>query len=284
MTTRTVPYPLVRAAARAAKPAVRRMWRRTVLRRATDETASAAVRSAVVVAPHPDDETLGCGALIARKRAAGADVDVVIVTDGRHSHRSALISPDELAEIRAREGRAACDRLGVDARRVHLLGYHEADLDAHFEPLVERLGHLIETARPDDVFTTCGADWHVDHQAVNKATQRAVQERSLPCRLLEYPIWWWVDGPWVEHGRAEPRRAWQFLSELVQGSLVEAVKVETGPFRDAKRGALREYRSQTTRLTGEATWAIMDDNLLALFLGTSEPFLVPQTSVEHGAP
>jgi len=49
---------------------------------ARDDTATSAARSALVLAPHPDDETLGCGATILRKRAAGTPVHVLIVTDG----------------------------------------------------------------------------------------------------------------------------------------------------------------------------------------------------------
>jgi hypothetical protein len=56
---------------------------------ARDFTDSAAGRAALVIAPHPDDETLGCGATILRKVSAGSSVTVLIVTDGRHSHRSA---------------------------------------------------------------------------------------------------------------------------------------------------------------------------------------------------
>src|SRR5690349_19075047 len=69
-----------------------------LLSRAEDVTSQAAARSCLVLAPHPDDETLGCGATIMRKRAAGTPVHVVIATDGRHSLASSELSADALVE------------------------------------------------------------------------------------------------------------------------------------------------------------------------------------------
>lgn len=264
-----------RAAAKATKPAIRRVWRQVVLQRAIDETAASAVRTAVVVAPHPDDETLGCGAVIARKRAQGTDVVVVVVTDGRHSHRSQVLSPDRLAQVRAEEVRAACATLGVHPSCLHLLGFEEASLGHRVEAVAERLLRIIQEVRPDDVLTTCGADWHVDHQAVSVATRAAVAASGCRPRLLEYPIWWWVDGPWPTGSRLRP---WRYVADPLRASRARAVTVRTEAFLATKRAALLEYRSQTTNLTGESTWAVMDDDMLALFLGPVEPFL----TTRHG--
>lgn len=262
-----------RRAARASKPAIRRLWRRAVLARAADDTATAAARTALVVAPHPDDETLGCGGLIARKRAAGTDVTVVVVTDGRHSHRSEQVSADQLAAIRADEAGAACARLGVDPSRLHLLGYEEGTAAAQGEEVTGRLAEIVAAVRPDDVLTTCGADWHLDHQAVSASTRAAVRAAAPGTRLLEFPIWWWVDGPWSLDARRGGGRIWRYLSDPVRSSRVKALTVVTAGYLEAKREALREYRSQTTNLTGEPTWAVMDDDLLSLFLGPVELFL-----------
>src|SRR5262245_5575363 len=68
---------------------------------------------AIVFAPHEDDEVLGCGGTILRKRRLGADVAVVFMTDGSGSHPG-LMPADEMKELRAAEARAACSLLGVD--------------------------------------------------------------------------------------------------------------------------------------------------------------------------
>lgn len=62
---------------------LRRVWQRATHAAAIDRTATTADRPCLVLAPHADDETLRCGALIARKRASGTPVWVVVATDGR---------------------------------------------------------------------------------------------------------------------------------------------------------------------------------------------------------
>src|SRR5438270_6970368 len=84
-----------------------------LLSRAEDVTSQTAARSCLVLAPHPDDETIGCGATIMRKLAAGTPVRVVIATDGRHSNHSSKLSADALVEIRKEETRRACAILGL---------------------------------------------------------------------------------------------------------------------------------------------------------------------------
>ena len=261
-----------RRAARASKPVIRRAWRRAVLARSVDETAAAAGRSAVVVAPHPDDETLGCGATIARKRAAGTRVVVVVVTDGRLSHRSEVVSPDELAVIRAGEVRAACAHLGVEGDDLRLLELEEETVAARHDVVAATLTAILDDVGPDEVLTTYRSDWHVDHRAVSAATAAAVRAARRRPRVLEFPIWFWADGPWVPglDGRGPIRR---YLGDPVRAGRLRTVSVRTDEYLAAKRAALAQYRSQTTNLTGEHNWAVMDDDLLSLFLAPVELFV-----------
>jgi LmbE family N-acetylglucosaminyl deacetylase len=77
------------------------------------------VGSALVIAPHPDDESIGCGGLIALLRRRNAKVWVCIATDGAGSHpNSPSVPPRQLAAIRGREAIAALGILGVKRRCV----------------------------------------------------------------------------------------------------------------------------------------------------------------------
>jgi LmbE family N-acetylglucosaminyl deacetylase len=238
-----------------------------------DITDACLRRRSIVVAPHPDDETLGCGGTIAAKRAAGTDVLVVIATDGRLSHRSSSIGPDELARIRLEESRRACSVLGVPDENVVSLGIAEGELDdARLEPL---LRDLIDRFQPDELLVPAAIDAHADHRVVNQHVRAAAAHlRSVV--VLEYPVWMWTPSAWWDDGDGPARRA----SKLVLGP-IRATKtlhpqvVDVTRTLALKRAALDEYRSQMTALSGEEDWATMERAFLDHFTGPSELFFSP---------
>ena len=81
---------------------LRRFYHRIARDRARFLTEDALKRSAIVFAPHPDDETLGCGGTIIKKRQAGAKISIVFMTDGRTSHGH-LMDINELTTRRVEE-------------------------------------------------------------------------------------------------------------------------------------------------------------------------------------
>src|SRR6476646_4617280 len=79
-------------------------------------------KSALIVAPHQDDETLGCGGLIALKREQGIPVQVVFITDGAASHTwHPRFKAGEIAPIRKQEALTALAILGVEQTQIHFL-------------------------------------------------------------------------------------------------------------------------------------------------------------------
>lgn len=255
------------------------LWRSALVGKAMRRPGAPVPQRLLVIAPHPDDETLGCGAAIARARAAGAEVRVVVVTDGRFSHRSAVIPPERLAEIRAGECRAACAELDVPADGVTELGLLEGTLWSGLDELTALLAREVAAFRPTDVAVTSGLDWHEDHRAVNAAVRRALASPADPLadppRAWEYLVWSWADGPWSNRtGRPAWRAGWDLVAEPLR-ALRASRPVRTGGKAHvaAKRRALSHYKSQTTNLTGEPQWAVMDQRFLALFLRPSEIFL-----------
>jgi len=99
-------------------------------------------RSAVVFSPHFDDETLGCGGTILKKKRAGADVKIVFMTDGSKSHRR-LISENELKAIRASEGLAASRSLGLNACDICFLEFEETKLSEHLDAATNRVTEML---------------------------------------------------------------------------------------------------------------------------------------------
>lgn len=156
----------------------------------------------VVVAPHPDDETLGLGATTAQLVASGVDVQVVSVSDGGAARPAAQPSERARLEITQRhELRRATSVLGTPPPVS--LGLADGRLADHEDTIADRLTEILRGAAPG---TWCAATWrgdgHPDHEAVGRAAARACGRTGA--ELLEYPVWMWH---WADP--ADPAVPWQ---------------------------------------------------------------------------
>ena len=181
----------------------------------------------VVVAPHPDDETLGLGATIAQLAATGIPVQVVAVSDGGAAHPGASASDRLRMETTRRyELRRAAGLLGTPPPIS--LGLPDGELADHEDRLTETLTEILEAAGAG---TWCAATWrgdgHPDHEAVGRAASAACV--GTGATLLEYPVWMWH---WAFP--ADPAVPWD------QAYAVPAL----GPATERKRRAAHFYRSQ----------------------------------------
>jgi LmbE family N-acetylglucosaminyl deacetylase len=143
----------------------------------------------VVVAPHPDDETLGLGATVAHLAAAGVEVQVVSASDGGAAQLGAsLAHRTRLEATRRGEQLRATEILGV--RPPALLGLPDGQLADHEDRLTDLLAAILEDVVPG---TWCAATWrgdgHPDHETIGRAAAAACERTGVT--LLEYPIWMW---------------------------------------------------------------------------------------------
>ncbi|MEF2977663.1 bifunctional PIG-L family deacetylase/class I SAM-dependent methyltransferase [Subtercola sp. YIM 133946] len=172
------------------------------------------VTRVIVLAAHPDDETLGAGGLMAEAFSRGVAVSVVVVTNGDASHPgSPTLGPTELASLRSAEVRSALELLAPGTPLVEL-GLGDGTL-ASIAPelqsrLAEAVGQAAQTAsrtpvegvRPDAAAaappqgagrTLLVAPWrgdgHPDHRAVGDAAAWLADRFGF--ELLEYPVWLW---------------------------------------------------------------------------------------------
>lgn len=160
----------------------------------------------VVVSPHPDDEVLACGGLLALHARRGGEAIVVAVTDGEASHRDDPAWPAiRLASARRLERVRGLARLGLRAGAVDRLALRDSGVAAQQGTLEFGLRGLL---RPTDcVVTTWRLDGHPDHDATGTATARICAD--IGCRLLEAPVWMWH---WAVPGDA--RVPWHRLRAL----------------------------------------------------------------------
>jgi LmbE family N-acetylglucosaminyl deacetylase len=151
----------------------------------------------LVLAPHPDDESIACGGLLLAARAAGSARRVVVVTDGdnnpwpqRWIEKRWRIDAAARARWGARrraEAQAALDVLGVDAGERHFLGLADSELTALLvggTRLDDEIAKHIEQFRPTHIALPALEDRHPDHSAVHVATRLAVARATTPAPSL----------------------------------------------------------------------------------------------------
>jgi len=231
----------------------------------------------IVVAPHPDDETLGCGAAIAAALASGRDVWIALLTAGTASHsRSRAVPPEAMGALRLLEFARASAHLA--AARSPSAGRRSGTLRSRFLGLddtkvpVDPAG--LDLARSSLVAlaletgaATLWAPWrgdpHADHVAADalaRLVADALTAAGHPVRHLAYAVWGrFGTGPAGCDGGV-----WPFDCPVG---------------RMAKVAAMAEYRSQLTPLIpDDPDGFVMPPRLVAHFANAPEVFLDPAVS------
>lgn len=220
-------------------------------------------RPAMVFAPHPDDETLGCGGTILRKRRVGAVVRLAFLTDGSASH-AGLVSRAEMKAMRIGEALAAAEALGVRAGDVFLLGLPDGELQAHHEEAVARVTALLEQHRPEQLFIPAIRAEHPDHVATNAIVHEAVRRLGRVATLFEYPVWLWRHWPAVALPDTREQARAVLVSSLRAGFGLRLLSefrtsVPIRDFVDQKRQVLARHASQMRRRDGDPRWWTLSD-------------------------
>jgi LmbE family N-acetylglucosaminyl deacetylase len=208
----------------------------------------------VVVAPHPDDEVLPCGGLLAELAKRGRDILIIALTDGERSHRAGSHwSVDRLRLARPGETRRAVRHLGLDSSQILRLGLPDGGVDSQ-----EVENHLLRVIQPKDVlFTTWALDGHPDHEETSAGVAHA--GRSVHAIVIEMPIWGWH---WADP--EDPRFPWARIVRLpISASVL-----------DQKRRAMAEFQSQLEDDSDAAQAAILPPAILLRFTRPWETYIL----------
>jgi LmbE family N-acetylglucosaminyl deacetylase len=148
----------------------------------------------VVLAPHMDDETLGCGGTIARHVLAGAQVTIIFMTDGRYGGGSygGMTEPErnrrleEIVGVRKQEARCAAEILGVQS--LMFLDAEDSRLSAD-RRVSNLLREILVREQPHCVYLPYFLDQHRDHRAANGVLLAAVAGTRLAFECRGYEVW-----------------------------------------------------------------------------------------------
>jgi LmbE family N-acetylglucosaminyl deacetylase len=203
----------------------------------------------LVFAPHPDDETLGCGGTILKKRLLGVPVNICFMTNGEASH-SGIISKEALRDIRVEEGKTAARMLGIDTVNLEFLDLPDSGLSSCVDAGVQKVGELITSFKPEEIFVPSKYEpTIIDHSISNKIVLIASKLYQKEIIVNEYPIWLWnhfphVRIPSIKHVLSYLGRS--FISESMLLTKFTSF-VNICDVMDTKRDIINAYKSQICR-------------------------------------
>ena len=220
----------------------------------------------VVVAPHPDDEALGCGGLLALLRQARQPVAAVLVSDGTMSHpNSRLFSAVARRAVREGEFRHALSILGADQVEPLLLGMPDSQVptsaaEPAFKEAADRLRQFLEQHGATTVLVPWRRDPHPDHRATSALVTATLAAMAHPPRRLEYVVWAWE--------RAAP----DDMPTAIDG--VQGFRLDVSSVAVQKQRAIAAHRSQVAPgvFTDDPTGFLLSKEMLAHFAGPYEVF------------
>lgn len=224
-------------------------------------TALLAGRHLGVIAPHPDDESLGLGGLIAAAASEGVGITVVFLTDGEASHvGSPTFPPARLAQTRRGEAIEALAALGVPASAAHFFGLGDSRLpsldSAQMATVVRRLCDVLPEG-PTLLCVTADTDPHGDHRAASAIVRQLPAHASRD--VMHFPVWTWMQ-PEADLPLAIP----------------SGVRVDVSTFLPAKRRAIAAHRSQQGHVVHDAREAfVLAPDFIERFLGPTETLTWP---------
>lgn len=149
----------------------------------------------LIVAPHPDDEVLGCSGLIQRLLNKGKQVDVAILSGGGKSHAGCCrIDESTLIESRRNLSRKAAEILGLPLEHLHFLDYPDGSIAFDCSE-TDRLRKLIGILQPEAIFVPHKGEGWSDHLEAGQIVRKLVGETS-GISLYEYCVWFWYYNVW----------------------------------------------------------------------------------------
>lgn len=220
----------------------------------------------LIVAPHPDDETFGCGALISLKRRLGVAVRVVFLTGGESVGSCEGQERETVISARRLEAETACRHLGLEPGDLRWLAFPDRGVPrlggAGFENALSLVAAELDAFSPGEVFCPHPLDSHRDHAAAAELVGEAARRASKPFIVIHYPIWMWYHASTGLSRRLKADRAW---------------RLDGGPVRSRKRAAMAAYLEAQKALNGlpycgKLPWAFLWNFRRRNELFFSEPF------------
>lgn len=253
------------------------VWIQAVQDRDLPSFDPAAHRRVVVVAAHPDDETLGAGGVLQAMHAAGTKITLVVATDGEAAYPAlGPVAREDLARARRAELGAALHAQGLGAVAVHWLGLPDSGLFERVDLVRQALVPML--ADSDAFLAPWPGDPHPDHRAAGLAAAAAAPATS---HGWSYLIWTWAwtspDDPALPWDRAYVVKL-DAAARAARGAAVACFVSQVGPGPDGSAPVLaaglldHADRDADLLFREPRTTSAPVDRFTALYAGGNDPW------------
>ena len=220
----------------------------------------------LVLAPHPDDESLGCGGLITLLKKADKSVKIVFLTSGDASHlNSKSHSSENLALIRQNEAKTACELLGVNITDLLFLRLKDSKLPLlNFDDLKNVSNTILDRfSEFDSLALPWRRDPHDDHRVTYQIGEIILNLLRKKVTKIEYPIWLWKNGI---------KKDWPMVEE------VSAYRLDISKVRIQKKLAIQSHSTQLGKVIhDDPEGFVLTEELLAPFLSDFEYYFITKS-------
>ena len=210
----------------------------------------------LVFSPHPDDESIGVGGYIAQSIANGANVEIVLVTNGNFHGNE---------QERYAEFKKATQILGVPESNLVFLGFPDGKLDK-MDPTVlsVALQSQIEQFNPDIIIYPDAQDMNPDHWTIGKAVQKILAADPQQITSYEYLVHFKLI--WPRPRELAPNLDLSPPEQLINADTTWEKVPLSQNIENIKSEAIHTYRSQLENewLHGLLLSSIRKNELLAI--------------------
>jgi N-acetylglucosamine malate deacetylase 1 len=188
----------------------------TTQRPQPEDVAGSPPENVLVLAPHPDDEIIGCGGTMIKHVQKGSRLLVVYLTDGREGRQGG--GQTERPNVRKDEARAGLHIIGISGSI--FLDYPDRQLSEHLDECAQSLAKIIDDFKPDSIFVPNFWDVHIDHAATAKILAKTLKTGGRESTCYSYEVW----------------------TAIIPNTIIDVTEVMT-----TKLDALKEHKSQTSQ-------------------------------------
>ena len=150
-------------------------------------------KKTLVLAPHPDDETFGCGGLIASKIKQGTEVYILFFTRGERS--LSFVDDEEVKEKRTESAYMAAKILGIDEKNISWLDLPDGSIprkdQVEFDKMKKEVEQIIDENEIAEIFAPHYMEGWSDHLAAYEAATDIANSYDGQVTLYLYWVWAW---------------------------------------------------------------------------------------------